>query len=199
MKAVLRSLAGALTLAVPALIPALAHADGGVQVGTLSCYQHRTWGFVVGATRPVSCVFQAPWGSARYTGRMTNIGLDVGYHGPSQMVWTVVAPTNRIGPGALAGQYGGATVGGAVVVGASGNGLIGGSDRTIQLQPFSVTGNTGLSATAGIAGMTLVFQPRSVALVTPVPAARVYRRRRVYVAPPPPPPPPEYAAPIPRG
>lgn len=194
MKAALLSLAGALTLAVPALAPAIAHAEGGVTVGTLSCYQHRTWGFIVGATRPVSCVFQGPWGSSRYVGRMTDIGVDVGYHGPSQMVWTVIAPTGQVGPGALAGQYGGATVGGAVVVGASGNGLIGGSDRTIQLQPFSVTGNTGLSATAGIAGMTLVFQPRSVAWAAPAPHARAYaHRRRAYVAPAP------YVVPVPRG
>ncbi|HEY1426866.1 MAG TPA: DUF992 domain-containing protein [Caulobacteraceae bacterium] len=197
MKATLLSLAGALAIGVPALAPALAHAEGGVQVGTLSCQQQSGWGYVLGSSRRVSCLFEGPWGSSRYIGRMTAAGVDVGYHGPSQLVWAVFAPTNRIGPGALAGQYGGATAGAAVGVGLSGNGLIGGSDRTIQLQPFSVTGNTGLSATVGIAGMTLFFQPRSVAFVTPAPRARAYVHHRAYVASPPPPPP--RAVRIPRG
>ena len=198
MKAVLSlaSLGAALALAAPAF----AYGEGGVQVGTLSCRQHPTVGFVLGSSRRVSCVFQGPWGSSHYTGRMTDLGLDVGYHGPSQMVWSVFAPTSRIGPGALAGQYAGATAGASVVVGGSANGLIGGSDRTIQLQPFSVTGNTGFSATAGIAGMTLVYNPpvRAAPRAAYVPGhARRRLHHRAYAYPTTaPPPPPAY---VPRG
>ena len=185
------SVRAAAALALGLAVPALAHAEGGVQVGTLACSQQPGWGYVIGSSRRVSCLFSGPWGESHYVGRMTEAGVDVGYHGESQMVWAVFAPTNRVGPGALAGQYGGATAGGAVVVGLSGNGLIGGSDRTIQLQPFSVTGNTGLSATVGIAGMTLVFHPRSVAWARGYAPARssVYVHRRAYAEPTPPPPP----------
>jgi hypothetical protein len=186
-------------LAVLALgAPALAHAQpGGVQVGTLACHQQPGWGYIIGSSRRLECRFSGAWGESRYVGRMTEAGVDVGYHGDSQMVWAVFAPTNRVGPGALAGQYGGATAGGAVGVGVAASGLIGGSDRSIALQPFSVTGKTGLSLTAGIQGMSLVYQrPRVAAayappppVYAPAPAPAVYepahttyvRTRIVYV------------------
>jgi hypothetical protein len=157
MKALLAraSVAAALALGVPAL----AYGEGGVEVGTLTCHQESGWGYILGSQRRVDCVYSGSWGQSRYTGRMTEAGVDVGYHGASQMVWAVFAPTNEIGPGALAGHYGGATAGGAVGVGVSASGLLGGSDRTIHLQPFSITGKTGLHATAGIQGMTLVYEP----------------------------------------
>ena len=39
--------------------------------------------------------------------------------------------------------------------------LVGGSDRTIQLQPISVSGNTGIDVAAGVADMTLEHVPGS--------------------------------------
>ncbi len=169
------SIAAALALG----LPALAHAEGGVQVGTLACHQQPGWGYVIGSSRRVWCLFSGPWGESRYVGRMTEAGVDVGYHGESQMVWAVFAPTNRVGPGALAGQYGGATAGGAIGVGVAASGLIGGSDRSIALQPFSITGKTGLHVTAGIQGMTLIYERPRVAWVA---HAHVYApERAVYV------------------
>jgi hypothetical protein len=47
--------------------------------------------------------------------------------------------------GALRGSYVGASAGATVVVGLGANGLIGGSNRTISLQPISVEANTGLN------------------------------------------------------
>ena len=180
------SIAAALALA----LPALAQAEGGVQVGTLACHQQPGWGYVIGSSRRVSCLFSGPWGESRYVGRMTEAGVDVGYHGVSQMVWAVFAPTDRVGPGALAGQYGGATAGGAIGVGVAASGLIGGSDRSIALQPFSVTGKTGLHVTAGIQGMTLVYERPRVAWVAPTHVyvqertVRVRRHVHAYRAPP---------------
>ena len=146
------SLAGMLALTTPATAY---DRPGGVQVGTLRCHQHSGLGLLLGSSRRVSCLYRGPEGSSRYTGEITNIGVDVGLHGPSNMVWAVFAPTNRIGPGALSGHYGGATAGGAVGLGVSANALVGGSDRSIELQPLSVSANTGLDVAAGVAGMTL--------------------------------------------
>ena len=134
---------------------AIADAPGGVQVGTLTCHEHSGLGLILGSSRRVSCLYQGPDGASHYSGHVTNIGVDVGIHGPSDLVWGVFAPTDRLGPGALSGHFGGATAGGAVLVGVSANALVGGSDRSVELQPLSVSGNTGLDAAAGIAGMTL--------------------------------------------
>ncbi|OSI76952.1 hypothetical protein BSZ21_03440 [Bradyrhizobium canariense] len=56
---------------------------------------------------------------------------------------------------ALAGTYAGATAGGTVGAGVGANLLIGGSDRTVALQPLSVQGQTGVNITAGVSSMEL--------------------------------------------
>ena len=57
--------------------------------------------------------------------------------------------------GALAGSYAGATASATVGVGVGANVLIGGSNRSISLQPVSIEGNTGLNVAAGIGAITL--------------------------------------------
>ena len=70
------------------------------------------------------------------------------------MVWAVYAPTSRPA-GALAGTYGGASAEATVGAGLGANVLVGGSNRTIQLQPLSVQGQTGLNIAAGVSGIDL--------------------------------------------
>ncbi len=55
----------------------------------------------------------------------------------------------------MAGTYGGVTGGAAVGVGANANVLIGGSDKTVSLQPVSVEGMTGLNVATGVAQIVL--------------------------------------------
>ena len=89
-----------------------------------------------------------------YTGSITKFGLDIGGTTGGQMVWAVYAPTNA-GHGALAGQYAGASAEATVGAGVGANVLIGGSNHTVQLQPLSVQGQTGLNLAAGVAGLNL--------------------------------------------
>ena len=49
--------------------------------------------------------------------------------------------------------------GGAAVVGASANALVGGSNNSIALQPVSIEGTTGLNVAAGVASITLHAAP----------------------------------------
>ena len=86
---------------------------------------------------------------------ISKFGVDVGYQQSAVLVWTVLAPTSDLHHGALAGHYGGVTAGAAVGVGASANALIGGSNKTITLQPLSIEGATGVNVAAGIGEMTL--------------------------------------------
>ena len=69
------------------------------------------------------------------------------------------APTANVAPGSLAGTYAGATASATVGVGLGANVLVGGSGNSIALQPVSIQGTTGLNVAAGIAAMTLTFQP----------------------------------------
>lgn len=134
---------------------------GGIKIGTLSCHEQSGWGFLFGSSRKVRCLYTGVNGSGRYDGRISKFGVDVGYQGPSDLVWAVFAPTDRLGPGALDGQYAGLTAGAAAGVGLGANALVGGSDRSMVLQPLSVEATTGLEADAGVGTLTLDNVPGS--------------------------------------
>ena len=139
--------------------PASAH-ESGVKVGTLTCNVAGGWGAVLGSSRRVRCVF-APshYRIERYVGRITKIGVDIGYRNSGTIVWEVFAPTDRLGRGDLHGGYGGVTASATIGVGLGANALIGGSDHTLALQPLSIEGSTGLNVAAGIGGLELYYVP----------------------------------------
>src|SRR5262249_6907938 len=104
----------------------------------------------------VACLFSPnqPGRREAYIGEINKIGVDVGATSGGSMVWAVYAPTSRRF-GALAGSYSGATAEATVGVGAGANVLVGGSNRTVTLQPVSVQGQTGLNVAAGVANLEL--------------------------------------------
>ena len=140
-----------------AMQPAPVLAQGGVRVGTLSCNVASGWGFVFGSSRALHCTFSpGPGGHPEhYSGTISKFGVDIGYTQGGVLVWAVLAPTANLAPGALSGNFAGATASATVGVGAGANVLIGGSNRTISLQPLSIEGNTGLNVAAGIGAITL--------------------------------------------
>jgi hypothetical protein len=149
---------GALGIAAGVLAPgAPAQAQGGVRVGTLNCSVSGGWGFVFGSSRALRCVLSpGPGGHPEhYYGRINRWGVDIGFTQGGVLVWAVLAPTANLAPGSLAGDFAGATAGATVGVGAAANVLVGGSNRTISLQPLSIEGTTGLNVAAGIASITL--------------------------------------------
>jgi hypothetical protein len=135
-----------------------------VKVGTLTCHEHSGWGYVLGSSRRVRCVYSGFSGKVRYDGRISKFGVDIGYQHSGDILWTVVAPTDRMDPHALNGHYGGVTASAAAGLGVGANALIGGSGHTIALQPVSVEGTTGVDVAAGIGELSLhavpgTFQP----------------------------------------
>ena len=132
-----------------------AQAQAGVKAGTLSCNVAAGWGFVFGSSKALHCVFSTPGRVERYAGSISKFGVDIGYTRGGVLVWAVLAPTANLAPGALAGNFAGATGSATVGVGVGANVLIGGSNRTISLQPVSIEGNTGLNVAAGIGAITL--------------------------------------------
>ena len=137
-----------------------AYAQGGVRVGTLTCSVAGGWGFVFGSSKAIRCTL-APGGGRpeHYAGSINKFGVDIGYTQGGVLVWGVFAPTGNLAPGALSGNYVGATGSATVGVGAGANVLVGGSNRTISLQPVSIEGN--LNVAAGIGAMSLRYQPQT--------------------------------------
>ena len=128
-----------------------------ITLGTLTCKGHGGVGLILGSKERMHCVFTTAISARRhpYLATITKIGIDVGFTGESTLVWTVLGTTIDIPEGALEGGYGGLTAGLAVGIGANANALIGGSGKSIVLQPVSVEGQTGLNLSAGVAGLTL--------------------------------------------
>jgi Protein of unknown function (DUF992) len=132
----------------------------GVKAGVLTCSESSGFGFIFGSSKAVNCTFSPPGGLPQhYVGSIDNFGVDIGYTKGGVLVWTVLAPTTSPAPGSLAGSYGGATASATAGVGVGANLLVGGSGRTISLQPLSIEGNTGLNVAAGVAALTLTYQP----------------------------------------
>ena len=150
---VLSLAAGALALGSPAQAQA-------VKAGVLTCNVSSGFGFIFGSSRSIKCTF-APAGGApqHYVGSIDKFGVDIGYTKGGVLVWTVLAPTTSPAPGSLNGSYGGATASATVGAGVGANVLVGGSGNSISLQPLSIEGNTGLNVAAGVAALTLTYQP----------------------------------------
>lgn len=150
----LSAIAALLTLAVSS-VPASAQQ---VQAGVLECRGGESISFIVGSVSEFNCIYRPDFGPAQqYRARLTRAGIDVGVTAVSGLGWAVFAPTNQIGLGDLSGNYGGATAGGAFVIGGGANVMYGGSNNSFALQPLSLEGQVGLNVYAGVAGLELRF------------------------------------------
>ncbi|NGO51818.1 DUF992 domain-containing protein [Allomesorhizobium camelthorni] len=141
-----------------------AHAQqAGVELGLLECQVEGGTGFIIGSTKDVKCTYgpaDASMAPETYSGVIRKIGLDVGTTGTTYIQWAVLAPSaNVYAPGALAGNYVGASAEASAAVGVGANLLVGGSNQTFTLQPLSLQAQTGVNIALGVTD----FQLRSVA------------------------------------
>lgn len=150
------ALTGVCLLTIGLCGPAFAQVQP-VRVGGLTCETGPRVGLLVGSRQRMSCVFRsnATGRQYHYTGRITRLGLDVGVTGGGRLFWGVFAPTSHIGPGTLRGNYVGASGNASFGLGLGANVLVGGSNRTISLQPLSIEGQFGVNLALGIAGLSL--------------------------------------------
>jgi Protein of unknown function (DUF992) len=123
---------------------------------TLTCDISAGIGLIVGSRKEVQCLFtpSEPGPREVYVGSITKFGLDLGATAGGQMIWLVHAPTTA-GAVALAGNYAGASAEATVGAGLGANVLVGGSNRTVALQPVSVQGQAGLNLAVGVTGLEL--------------------------------------------
>lgn len=130
--------------------------QSGVKAGVLTCNVSSGWGFIFGSSRSLRCTYSPKPGVAEhYAGTIKKFGVDIGYVSSAVIVWGVIAPTSDVAPGALAGDYAGATASASVGVGVGANVLVGGSNKQFSLQPVSIEGNQGLNVAGGIGAISL--------------------------------------------
>ena len=155
-----RHLCAVAALAVVAALalsfPSMALAPDRTKAGTLTCDISAGIGLIITSKKNLTCMFTPSQPGPRevYIGSISKFGLDLGATAGGEMIWAVYAPSNKRF-GALAGHYGGASAEATVGAGLGANVLVGGSDRTVTLQPVSVQGHAGLNLAVGVAGIDL--------------------------------------------
>jgi len=152
----IRIAAYAASIALAACATAAPAQAADIKIGVLNCDVGGGWGFIVGSSKSLQCVYSPVKGETEhYVGTVSKFGLDIGYTRSGVIVWEVVAPSLHSGKGALQGGYAGATASAVVGVGGGAHVLVGGLDRSIALQPVSIAGEKGLNIAAGIGAISL--------------------------------------------
>jgi hypothetical protein len=137
--------------------------DQGIELGVLDCAIGGGTGFLFGSSKDLSCTFtpaDKTFAPEAYFGAVNKYGLDIGTTRQTVMQWLVLTPLNNIyAPGALAGDYIGASAEVTAAVGAGANLLAGGSSQAFTLQPLTLQTQTGVNIAIGVSQ----FQLRSSA------------------------------------
>ena len=156
MKKSLSVCAAAAMLALAAY-PGAAVAQSRAKIGRLDCDISGGIGMIIASKKEMTCAFMPGGGAPKeiYVGSVSKFGLDIGATEGGRMVWAVYASTEAGRHGTLAGTYTGASAEATVGAGLGANVLVGGSNRTIALQPLSVQGQAGLNLAVGVSQLRL--------------------------------------------
>jgi Protein of unknown function (DUF992) len=144
-------------LAALTVAPAVAQSpQQWIQAGTLSCRLNPSIGFVIFGHQSMECTFQPVSGPVQgYDGALNTVGLDLGVSSGGRFAWAVFGPASGVPSGALAGEYVGASGDIGLGVGAGANVLVGGSNRSLALQPVSLEGSVAFNVVAGLSQLKL--------------------------------------------
>jgi hypothetical protein len=144
---------------VMSCLPSAAQApQAWTQVGSLVCKVDPNVGFIFVGHQPMQCTYTpslAPAPPEYYDGAINTVGIDVGVSAGSLLAWGVFAPTTGLPQGALSGEYVGASGDVGFVVGGGANVLMGGSGRTVALQPLSLQGSLAFNVVLGVSSLKL--------------------------------------------
>jgi hypothetical protein len=147
------------TLAFILMLAAPAHAQPHwTQVGMLKCKLNPSIGFIIAGHQSMECNFvpsNPNMPPQAYQGALNMLGLNIGISAGGVLGWAVMARTAGIPAGALAGEYVGASGDIALGLGAGANVLIGGSGRSVALQPVSLQGSIAVKVAVGVSALKL--------------------------------------------
>jgi hypothetical protein len=136
--------------------PAEAERSAWTQAGVLRCRLNPSIGFIIFGHQSMECRFHPVSGPPQgYEGAINTVGLDIGVTKGGELTWAVFGPAEGFHYGALAGEYVGASADVGVGVGAGANVLVGGSNRSVALQPVSLEGSVALDVVAGLSQLKL--------------------------------------------
>lgn len=146
----------ALAIAATAAFASTASAQN-IRAGTLTCEGKGSIGLLIGSREALNCTYEPARGGPKraFAGTISSVGISLGFTGPSVMVWGVLASSSEVPSDMLTGRFVGASADASLGIGAGAKILIGGTARSVVLQPLSLKGQVGVNIAAGVTGLTL--------------------------------------------
>jgi len=129
---------------------------GQAKVGELTCDVSAGIGAILGGQQAVDCVFNPsiPGADKLYHGQITRFGLDIGKIAGGTMQWLVYS-ANANDDTSIDGLYVGLSAEATLAVGLGANVLVGGSQKSLSLQPISVEEEKGFNIAVGVTELSL--------------------------------------------
>lgn len=150
----------AAAVAALTLCSSAAFAQSSSQVGMLQCDVSGGIGLILVQKQTMLCTFRQNNGVVeRYRGQIAEYGVALGGVQAGHLAWGVLAATQGLPVGALAGTYAGVGAQATAGVGVGANILVGGTGRAFSLQPLSIEGQVGVNIAGGVTTVTLVPAP----------------------------------------
>ena len=135
--------------------------DGYVRAGILTCYVDGGRGLLITSYKDLECDYTRKIDEQDevieiYEGTIRKFGLDIGTTSGGVLKWVIFAPNIlELDVVGLSGTYVGASVEASAIVGIGANALIGGSNQSIILQPFSLQVQKGFNLALGVTSMNI--------------------------------------------
>ena len=157
MKAVSSIAAAAFATAFALAAPA---AEAATQAGILSCSLEGRTNAIVYSEAEYRCELKSSSDavtSGVYTAKIKSIGVDLTWTADEVLGWAVLTVTDAAAGGQIDGDYFGAGADAAVGLGVGADVLVGGGDNAFALQPFALSGQTGIGLAAGVKELSLSY------------------------------------------
>jgi hypothetical protein len=128
-----------------------------IRAGTLTCEGKGSIGLLIGSREALRCTYEPARGGPKraFAGTISSVGISLGFTGPSILVWGVLASSSEIPSDMLTGRFVGVSADASLGIGAGAQVLVGGTARSVVLQPLSLRGQVGINIAAGVTGLTL--------------------------------------------
>jgi hypothetical protein len=151
---------GAVALAMATSALFAGQADAATEAGMLSCSLEGRTNVVVYSEAEYTCELKSSnpaVASGVYTGKIKTFGVDLTWTADEVLGWAVLIVTNEAAQGQIDGDYIGAGADVAAGLGVGADVLVGGGNDSFALQPFALSGQTGVGLSAGVKELKLSY------------------------------------------
>ena len=131
-----------------------------IEIGYLECSLLSKGGNIIKSTESFTCVFDpadAEFSEEVYLASVTEWGVNFSSITDEKIRWAVLSTADKYENGVLEGEYAGISADIAAGYGVGVNAMVGGLEKSIALQPVSLTTQEGVGIAAGVKNLELTF------------------------------------------